>query len=110
MLQVMAGPDEFDSTVSIKPVPAYSTKLVSAKKFSFSYFDQALHHPSLDPEIASSIKKQLGQLLADGHNVQPVNFDLLDFIVPAYYVLTTAEASSNLSRYDGYFCFKLRLL
>jgi aspartyl-tRNA(Asn)/glutamyl-tRNA(Gln) amidotransferase subunit A len=37
----------------------------------------------------------------DGHIVQEINFDLIDFIVPAYYVLTTAESSSNLSRYDG---------
>lgn len=41
------------------------------------------------------------QLKKDGHVVKPVEFDLLDHIVPAYYVLTTAEASSNLSRYDG---------
>ena len=37
----------------------------------------------------------------DGHTVEPIEFDLLDHIVPAYYVLTTAEASSNLSRFDG---------
>jgi aspartyl-tRNA(Asn)/glutamyl-tRNA(Gln) amidotransferase subunit A len=41
------------------------------------------------------------QLKKNGHIVNPVEFNLLDYIVPAYYVLTTAEASSNLSRYDG---------
>ena len=101
MLEVMAGPDEFDSTVSPRPVPSYSTDLTSAKKFRFAYFDHALQHPSLDPGIASSIKNLIGQLIKDGHTVSPVNFDLLDYIVPAYYVLTTAEASSNLSRFDG---------
>jgi len=40
-------------------------------------------------------------LIADGHEAKAVQFEYLDFIVPAYYVLTTAEASSNLSRYDG---------
>ena len=43
----------------------------------------------------------LETLKADGHTVEAVEFDLLDYIVPTYYVLTTAEASSNLSRYDG---------
>jgi aspartyl-tRNA(Asn)/glutamyl-tRNA(Gln) amidotransferase subunit A len=101
MLEVIAGPDEFDSTVSQQQVPSYSPNLISDKKFRFAYFDDALNHPSLDPEIASSIKKRMQQLKKDGHTVKPVEFDLLDHIVPAYYVLTTAEASSNLSRYDG---------
>jgi aspartyl-tRNA(Asn)/glutamyl-tRNA(Gln) amidotransferase subunit A len=60
-----------------------------------------LEHPSLDPEISSSIKNLIEELKYDGHEVKPVSFELLDYIVPAYYVLTTAEASSNLSRYDG---------
>lgn len=38
---------------------------------------------------------------SDGHTVTEIDFDLLDYVVPAYYVLTTAEASSNLSRFDG---------
>jgi aspartyl-tRNA(Asn)/glutamyl-tRNA(Gln) amidotransferase subunit A len=101
MLEVISGPDEFDSTVSQNPVPSYSTNLASDKKFRFAYFDDALNHPSLDPEIASSIKKRMEQLKKNGHIVNPVEFNLLDYIVPAYYVLTTAEASSNLSRYDG---------
>ncbi len=101
MLEVMAGPDEFDSTVSQKEVPSYSSNLISNKKFRFAYFEDALNHSSLDPEIASSIKKLMEQLTKDGHIVKRVEFDLLEYIVPAYYVLTTAEASSNLSRYDG---------
>lgn len=101
VLEVIAGPDEFDSTVSQTQVPAYSSALPTAKKFRFAYFEEALNHPSLDPEISSAIKQLIEQLKKDGHTIQPVKFDLLEYIVPAYYVLTTAEASSNLSRYDG---------
>lgn len=102
LLEVMAGADEYDSTVSHKEVPVYSTQSISDKSnYRFAYFITALNHPSLDPEISSSIKQKLGQLKEDGHEVAAVDFDLLDYVVPAYYVLTTAEASSNLSRYDG---------
>jgi aspartyl-tRNA(Asn)/glutamyl-tRNA(Gln) amidotransferase subunit A len=100
-LEVMAGEDEYDSTVSQQPVQAYSALLDDKKKYRIAYFDEALDHPSLDTEISASIKGLLNQLKTDGHEVRPVSFDLLDHIVPAYYVLTTAEASSNLSRYDG---------
>jgi aspartyl-tRNA(Asn)/glutamyl-tRNA(Gln) amidotransferase subunit A len=101
LLEVIAGPDEFDSTVSILQVPSYSENLSSEKKFKFAYLKEALDHPSLDPEISSSIKKRMEQLKEEGHIVEPVEFELQDYIVPAYYILTTAESSSNLSRYDG---------
>lgn len=101
VLEVMAGADEYDSTVSHKDVPSYSTQLSTDKKFHFAYFEEALNHTSIDPEIAAAIKNQIEQLQEDGHEVKPVQFELLDYIVPAYYVLTTAEASSNLSRFDG---------
>jgi aspartyl-tRNA(Asn)/glutamyl-tRNA(Gln) amidotransferase subunit A len=71
------------------------------RKYRFAYFKESLDHPSLDREISSSIKKTIEQLIGQGHSAEPVQFGYLDFIVPAYYVLTTAEASSNLSRYDG---------
>ncbi len=100
-LEVIAGPDEYDSTVSQKQVEKYSSALNEKKKFRFAYFPEALEHPSLDAEIASSIKNSIEKLKNEGHAVNPVSFELLDYIVPAYYVLTTAEASSNLSRYDG---------
>ena len=101
VLEVIAGPDEFDSTVSHKEVETYTTSLAADKKFRFAYFEEALNHPSLDPEISTAIKALAEKLTNEGHEVTPVQFDLLDYIVPAYYVLTTAEASSNLSRYDG---------
>jgi aspartyl-tRNA(Asn)/glutamyl-tRNA(Gln) amidotransferase subunit A len=101
MLEIMAGADDYDSTVSHKEVPAYSKLLSTDKKFRFAYFDEALNHPGLDPEISAAIKKRIEQLKQAGNEVTPVKFELIDYIVPAYYVLTTAEASSNLSRYDG---------
>lgn len=101
LLEVMAGADEFDSTVSQKEVPAYSSQVESDQKFRFAYFSEALEHPAIDPEISQSILAKANELKAQGHTVEAVPFELLDYIVPAYYVLTTAEASSNLSRYDG---------
>jgi aspartyl-tRNA(Asn)/glutamyl-tRNA(Gln) amidotransferase subunit A len=101
VLEVMAGADEFDSTVSRKPVENYTASLTDDRKYRIAWFNEALDHPSLDPEIAKALKQTLADLKAQGHTIEPVQFDLLEYIVPAYYVLTTAEASSNLSRYDG---------
>jgi aspartyl-tRNA(Asn)/glutamyl-tRNA(Gln) amidotransferase subunit A len=101
VLEVIAGSDEFDSTASLKEVPAYSQKLSGNKKYRFAYFKEALDHPGIDPEISRAIRNKIDILKEQGHFIEEVAFDLLDYIVPAYYVLTTAEASSNLSRYDG---------
>ena len=64
-------------------------------------FPSMLEHPSLDAEIADGIKSFISKLSAQNIKVKAIDFDLLEYIVPAYYVLTTAEAASNLSRYDG---------
>jgi aspartyl-tRNA(Asn)/glutamyl-tRNA(Gln) amidotransferase subunit A len=103
VLEIVAGPDNFDATVSKNKVDRYTSKLGAEqkKKNRFAYFDEALNHPSLDAEIAGAIKKTISELKGNGHTVEPVEFEYLDYIVPAYYVLTTAEASSNLSRFDG---------
>ncbi len=102
-LEVIAGADEFDSTVSVQPVPVYSKALPGAtgKKYRLAYFRESLEHPGLDPAIKTATESFIKKLTATGHTVEPVDFELLEYVVPAYYVLTTAEASSNLSRYDG---------
>jgi aspartyl-tRNA(Asn)/glutamyl-tRNA(Gln) amidotransferase subunit A len=101
LLEIMAGEDGFDSTVSAESVPAYSQSINSNQKFRIAYFRECLEHPSLDPEIKDKNFALLAQLEKEGHQVTALSFTYLDYIVPAYYVLTTAEASSNLSRYDG---------
>ncbi len=101
LLNVMAGPDDFDSTSITKKVIDTADIEAPAKKYKIAYFKEALYHTSLDNEIQSAIVQLIEKLRADGHTVTEIDFDLLDYIVPAYYVLTTAEASSNLSRFDG---------
>lgn len=100
-LEVIAGADDFDSTASQQEIPAYSTQINQNKKYKIAYFKEAINNPALDQEIASSITSYMDDLKNDGHEVTAIDFDLLNYIVPVYYVLTTAEASSNLSRFDG---------
>lgn len=103
LYEVISKPDNFDSTMNQTPVNPPSKKTVGQedKKYRFCYFRQMLNHPLLDKEIASGILSTAEKLKTEGHRVEEIEFDLIDYIVPAYYVLTTAEASSNLSRYDG---------
>jgi aspartyl-tRNA(Asn)/glutamyl-tRNA(Gln) amidotransferase subunit A len=109
LLEIMSGEDEYDSTAS--PNPSFGGAFTeyknlnlladSAKKYKIAYFKEALQHPSLDKEIKENILNLVDNLKSNGHTVTEIDFDLLEYVVPAYYVLTTAEASSNLSRYDG---------
>ena len=101
LLEIMAGPDEFDSTVSRRPVVPYSEQLQTDKKFRIGYIRDTLESEGLDPEIRETMFGVIDRLKAEEHTVEAVDFPYLDFIVPSYYILTTAEASSNLSRYDG---------
>lgn len=102
VLSVIAGEDDYDATVSTLPVPSYAEELnTSSTKPVIGYFKQTLQHEGLDDEIRSSHSAFIEQLKQDGYEVKELEFDLIDYIVPTYYVLTTAEASSNLSRFDG---------
>jgi aspartyl-tRNA(Asn)/glutamyl-tRNA(Gln) amidotransferase subunit A len=101
LIEVLAGADEQDSTVSEKEVPAYTRLLDQPQKQRIAVLKETLESDALDYEIKGSILNAIETLKAQGHVVEEVSFDLLDYLVPAYYVLTAAEASSNLSRYDG---------
>ncbi|HEY0041295.1 MAG TPA: Asp-tRNA(Asn)/Glu-tRNA(Gln) amidotransferase subunit GatA [Flavisolibacter sp.] len=101
ILDIISGPDEFDSTAIHSIAEPNSHNPKEDKKYKIAYFPEWINHPSIDPEIALAIQNKLEELRKEGHHVEPVHFSLTDYIVPTYYILTTAEASSNLSRYDG---------
>tara|TARA_R110002124_G_scaffold55708_6_gene157851 strand:- start:77612 stop:79045 length:1434 start_codon:yes stop_codon:yes gene_type:complete len=101
VLETMAGPDDFDSTSSRKPVPSYSKLLHFDKPAKIAYLKETVHSEALQPEIKANTLNVLEKLKEEGHEVEEVNFPLLDYVLPTYYILTTAEASSNLSRFDG---------
>lgn len=101
ILEVIAGMDDYDATLSSNPVPAFTAQLEVTGKKRIAYLEDCLEKDGLDPEIKTRVLDVIEKLKAAGHTVEPVRFPYLDYLVPAYYVLTTAEASSNLSRYDG---------
>ncbi len=103
VLEVIAGPDENDSTVSHRPVPSYSNDLKSAmkKKYRVAYVREIEDSAGLQPEIRDSILAKIEEIRAAGHDVHVIDFPLMEYVLPTYYILATAEASSNLSRYDG---------
>ncbi|WP_216690413.1 Asp-tRNA(Asn)/Glu-tRNA(Gln) amidotransferase subunit GatA [Hymenobacter siberiensis] len=101
LTEVMAGADGMDSTASQREVPAYSQQLTPAAHYRIGYIADAVNSPGLNPEIKAAMETQLDLLRGQGHVVEAVDFPYLDFMIPTYYILTTAEASSNLGRFDG---------
>lgn len=101
VLEVIAGKDEMDSTSSSAPVPVYSNLPDCKKNTKIAFLNECMEHHGLDCEIRDTIKDMIGSLKEKGHTIEAVNFPYLDYMIPAYQVLTTAEASSNLARYDG---------
>jgi aspartyl-tRNA(Asn)/glutamyl-tRNA(Gln) amidotransferase subunit A len=101
LLEIMAGPDEYDSTLAQKEVPEFSKHIEKPGKKKIAYLQEALSSPGVDREIKDTLVKYIDKLRAEGHTVTPIAFEQLDYLVPAYYILAMAEASSNLARFDG---------
>ncbi|WP_266203113.1 Asp-tRNA(Asn)/Glu-tRNA(Gln) amidotransferase subunit GatA [Pontibacter kalidii] len=101
LLEVIAGADGMDSTASQREVPAYSQLLQTDKKYKIGYIRDCFEREGLETEVKDAILGVKDMLRDAGHEVEGVDFPYLDFMVPTYYILTTAEASSNLGRYDG---------
>jgi aspartyl-tRNA(Asn)/glutamyl-tRNA(Gln) amidotransferase subunit A len=98
LLSIMAGKDEFDSTSSSETL---ETHVSISEKLRVGVVTECLNHPGLDVEIKSLLEQKISALKKAGHEIVELSFPYLDYIVPTYYVLTTAEASSNLARFDG---------
>lgn len=100
VMEIISGKDAADATSSSKPVDAY-TQMQALGKKKIGYIKEALFNDGLDAEIKKGLEQVIEKLKQEGHEVTEVSFPILDYLVPTYYVLTTAEASSNLSRFSG---------
>lgn len=98
LMQVIAGQDERDATTSSNEVTPF---VPSPSTHKIAYIKEALFHPAVDEEVRAKTLETIEKLKGLGHTVEEINFSMLDALVPAYYVMTTAEASSNLSRFSG---------
>ncbi len=101
IMEVISGKDDFDATVSDKVVPSYTKDFIAEKKYRIAYIKECIEHEGIDEEIKKVTFDKIELLRKEGHIVEEISFPYLDFLVPVYYVLTTAEASSNLSRFSG---------
>ena len=101
VLEVISGKDDFDATVSNSQIGNYNEHKYKDTPKKIAYIEEALSHKLLNQEVKEMFSKKIKSLEKRGHIVSPISFPYLDYLVPTYYVLTTAEASSNLSRYDG---------
>lgn len=101
LLEVLAGVDEYDSTLSQHAVPASAELKKEAGKKNIAYLQEALSSPGVDADVKATLTTYIEKLRADGHTVKPITFEYLEYLVPTYYILAMAEASSNLARYDG---------
>lgn len=102
LLQVIAGHDERDSTSYPAPVPNYRNEMEQMADRPFTlgvpkeYFSEGL-----DPEVRAAVETAISFYSKSGYAIKEVSLPLNELAVPVYYIIATAEASSNLARYDG---------
>ncbi|MFN5889641.1 MAG: amidase family protein, partial [Bacteroidota bacterium] len=99
LTSIMAGKDGHDATM-IQSAIEYKVPKAPGKS-TFAVMRDAIEGEGISEEIKGMMVSLISKLELEGHVITYFDFPLLDYMVPVYYVLTTAEASSNLSRYSG---------
>ena len=101
LLQVMAGPDERDGAVSTRPVDDYVSAVPAKLKGMKLGLPAELWEGRLDPDVAAVIRGAAKVLEEAGAELKLISFPNLRYSVAAYYILATAEGSTNMARFDG---------
>ena len=101
VLQVIAGHDPMDSTSAKIPVPDYSAALDGNVRNMRIGLPKEAFGKGLHPEVRASIDLAVDRLRSGGATIVEVGLPHSEYTISAYYILMTAEASSNLARYDG---------
>ncbi len=100
VLQVIAGRDPKDSTSADIPVPDYVPSLDTGAR-GLRVGVPSEYFKGLNPEIGDNIQKGIDLFAKLGYSVVPISLPHTDYAIACYYIICTAEASSNLARYDG---------
>ncbi|ARA93369.1 aspartyl/glutamyl-tRNA amidotransferase subunit A [Rhodothermaceae bacterium RA] len=101
LMEVLAGQDPADATSAPVPVPAYREVLGGSLHGLRIGLPREYFGEGLDADIRRVLEEVVGKLEAQGAEIKELSMPHTDYGIATYYVLTTAEASSNLSRYDG---------
>ncbi len=100
-LGVLAGPDPADATSAPEPVPDYTAALTGDVRGARIGVPRALLEQGVDAEVLRALNQALDALKSRGATLVDVDFPHARYAIPVYYLVSTAEASSNLARYDG---------
>ncbi len=100
VMEVISGKDLNDSTSIEKVIPDFSSSLSKDKKLKIG-IPKEYFADGLDEEIKTAILNIVDELKLEGYEVKEVSLPKTEYTIATYYILTTAEASSNLARFDG---------
>jgi aspartyl-tRNA(Asn)/glutamyl-tRNA(Gln) amidotransferase subunit A len=101
MLKVISGHDPYDSTSVDAEVPDYPASLGRDIKGIKIAIPKEYFIEGLDPEVKTIVEEAIGRLESLGVETKKVTLPHTEYAVPVYYIIATAEASSNLARFDG---------
>ncbi len=101
ILQVIAGHDPLDSTSALQPVPEYLASLRRGAAGVRIGVPREYFPRGLDPEVEGAVRAALRIAEGNGAAVREISLPHTEYAIPTYYIIATAEASSNLARYDG---------
>jgi len=101
LLAAIAGADPDDSTTATTPVADYVAATDGGVEGLRVGLPREFLDPGLDPEISRALAETADELAKRGARIEEISLPATRYAVPAYYLAATAEASSNLSRYDG---------
>jgi aspartyl-tRNA(Asn)/glutamyl-tRNA(Gln) amidotransferase subunit A len=101
LLKVISGPDRRDSTVASLDVPQFLDQLKGDVRDLRIGLPAEYYTDALNSEVREAVEKAIDRLQQNGAVVKRVSLPHTEYAIAAYYILATAEASSNLARYDG---------
>ena len=101
MLEAIAGYDPADSTSVNRPVPQYSASLTGNIKGMRLGIPKEYFVSGIEAQVEQAVRNAVCQLEKNGAVIEEISLPHTDYAVAVYYIVATAEASSNLARYDG---------